>query len=84
MGIKELFGGNKGVDCQEDENGVKVCRVINKHKNSLLATGSSFEVAVDKSCKAHIVGRSTILNEDEAEVRKALKQIESDCRGGIN
>lgn len=87
MGIGKMlgFGEEKGVDCQDDEQtGKKVCRVITRHKNNLLATGSSFSGGVDKQCKFHMTDRATILDEDNEEVQKAIRRIESDCRGGIN
>ncbi len=86
-GIKEFlgFGGNKGVDCEDDtQTGNKSCRVITRHRNSLLATGTQFSGGLDKSCKFHFTERSTILDDDEPEVAKAVKRMESDCRGGIN
>ena len=85
-----IFSRNdKGVDCTDDpENpGSKTCRVILRKNNNLLATGSSFGVYLDqKTSKAGLIGRSTILEEDEAEVQKALRQIETQCKGtgGIN
>ena len=84
MGFKEFlgFGDNKGVDCEIDENGNKICRVAIKSKNNLLATGTTFSYALDSQCKAHLTGRSTILDEDEEYVRRELKRGEVNCRGG--
>lgn len=80
-----LFGSNKGVDCDDDpETGAKVCRVMIRHRNTKLATGSEFNIQLDKSCKAHPVGKYSVFEEDEDVVKKAMKQAEADCRGGIN
>jgi hypothetical protein len=86
MGLGKFLGlGNDdGLDCQDDGNGIKHCRAIKRDKNSLLATGTEFDIAVDKQCKAHLVGRTTILEENESIVKKAMKLSESECRGGIN
>jgi len=87
MGIKDfLLGGeNKGVDCQEDpETGKKVCRVITRHKNNLLATGSSWSGGLDSNCRYHFSDRTTILADDEEAVAKEIKRQEAQCRGGIN
>lgn len=86
--IKDMlgFGENKGIDCQDDPegSGKKICRVVIRHRNSLLSTGSQFSGGTDKSCKFHFTDRATILDSDSEEVQKAIKRIESDCRGGIN
>lgn len=86
MGIKDFLGlgGDKGTDCTDEESGNKQCRVIIRHKNSLLATGTNFSGGLDKSCRFHFTDRATILDDDSAEVAKAIKRMESDCRGGIN
>ena len=51
---------------------------------NVLFTGTEFDLAVDKQCKSHLVGRSTILEDDEPVVVKAKNLVESECRGGIN
>ena len=87
MGIKEFFSGDspKGVDCQDDENGNKICRVMIKDKNSKLSTGSEFQLHIDpQTCKATTFGRYSVFDDDQDVVQKTLKKAESDCRGGIN
>lgn len=83
-GIKEFFGfgDNKGIDCEDDGQGNKVCRVMVRNKNLKLSTGSEFSFNMDNSCKAHPVGRYSVFQEDEDVVRKAMKQAEAECRGG--
>ena len=92
MGIKEIkeilgFGNsNKGVDCQDDpETGTRHCRAMIRHRNQKLSTGSEWNLTMDsKTCKATIINRSSIFEDDEELVRKTIKQAESDCRGVIN
>ena len=87
MGIKSFFGiEDKGLDCEDNtETGARYCRAMIRHKNSKLATGSSWEINIDqKSCHATLVNRSSIFDDDADLVKRSLKQAEADCRGGIN
>jgi len=84
MGIKEFFGGgsDKGLDCETDEQGNKVCRIMIRHKNNKFSTGSEFSFNLDNNCRSHINGKYSVFTDDEDLVKKALRQAESDCRGG--
>jgi len=84
MNFKNILGfrENKLEDCQPDESGMMQCRIGIRHKNNLLNTGTQFSYSLDNQCKAHLVGRAIILDEDEEAVRKALKRAEANCRGG--
>ena len=86
MGIKDLLGfkGEKGVDCNQDQDGVIQCRAMVRHKNNKFATGSEWNVQLDQNCRAHLTGRTSIFDDDEEIVKNSIKRLESDCRGGIN
>jgi len=85
--IKDFLGvgSDKGVDCQDDENGNKICRIMIRHKNNKFATGSEFQAHIEpNSCKATTFGRYSVFDEDEELVKRSLKKMETECRGGIN
>ena len=84
--IKDILGlgENKGVSCEDQEDGTKICRVAVRHRNNLLSTGTSFSYAMDNKCHAGLVKNSMILDDDTEAVNRALKRAEADCRGGIN
>lgn len=84
MGIFNLFGDNKGMDCQEDpETGTLRCRRFKATKDSKITNGSSADISIDpRTCRAFFSNYS-VLDEDEIDFQKVAKQREKACRGGL-
>ncbi|MEK6882585.1 MAG: hypothetical protein AABY22_23390 [Nanoarchaeota archaeon] len=80
-----IFGNKNGMDCQDEEGtGNLHCRKFKSTKGAKLASGSEATIAVDPStCKAHFVGRFSVLEEDEADFERIAKKKEASCKGGL-
>ena len=80
-----IFRDKEGWACEDDpETGGKLCRKFKATKGANLANGTSVNLITDnKTCRVSIIGHSTILKDDEEDVNKLAKKLESGCKGGI-
>ena len=80
-----FFRDKAGWACEDDpETGGKRCRKFNATKGASLATGTDVTLITDpKTCRVVVLGHSTILNEDEDDLRRVAKRMEASCKGGL-
>jgi len=79
MGLFRKSNEDKGLDCTTDEDGNEYCKVMTRHRNKKLATGSDFSIELDDNCNSR-PGRFSVFAEDETLVQRKLKQAESECK----
>jgi len=78
--LKEI--SDKVVDCEDDpETGTRRCRAMIKNKNTRFATGSNWELSLDKAATRNLINKLSIFEEDEGLVEKSRRRAEADCRG---
>lgn len=78
------LGEKNGIRCDPTPEGHLRCRPYKADKGQKFATGSDVTFNIDpQTCKATFVGEIDMLNDDEDQINKIARNLETACKKGL-
>ena len=85
MGLKEaVFGSDKAVTCEPNEDGSMTCRRTKNERGELISDGQEITFAVHpKTCRPILGGRETLKDDDKNWARERINREVEACKKGL-